>query len=197
MFDKLMLLLAQLPAQTPQQNPEITRLLAELKDPVLPEQIGLWPPAVGWWVLLVILLIGITSITVLFFQQHRARRYRREALHALQNIQDNTVNDPQLAGALAALLKQTFITASPGSRNLVAQFYGTKWRAVLHTACSMEKLPYEQQTAFNGICGEHKYQAGFELDKLAVFKACRYWIARHKQLSHQQIAFALQQKEAK
>ena len=60
--------------------------LAQLKDIHLPDAVGLWPLAWGWWVLLILLvLIALTAFLML--RRHRQRnRYRAAALAELQQL---------------------------------------------------------------------------------------------------------------
>jgi len=56
--------------------------LDQLKDIHLPEAVGFWPPALGWWLLaavfVVILLTGI-----LLYKRHQKNAYRRSAVRQL------------------------------------------------------------------------------------------------------------------
>ncbi|SMF40040.1 protein of unknown function [Alteromonadaceae bacterium Bs31] len=183
---------AQAPMQIPGNNQQVAKLLGQLHDPVLPSKIGIWPPAPGWWLLVT---LGVVLIAFLLKRIHSGRRfnlYRREALKALEKIKNDKTDDQQIASALSGLLKQTFISASPGSRNLIAQFYGTAWQNLVHACCTLEKLPFEQQQALNRLCGEGKYQKSFDLDTQAAFKACKYWISKHKPLKMKELQTVLQ-----
>ena len=53
-------------------------LLNQLADIRLPNEIGLWPPAPGWWVLLVILLFALYA-AFKAFSKRRALQYSLNA----------------------------------------------------------------------------------------------------------------------
>ena len=53
--------------------------LDKLHDIVLPETVGWWPLAPGWYVLLLALLIAVSWISIRLIQQWNQNRFRREA----------------------------------------------------------------------------------------------------------------------
>lgn len=71
-------------------------LLSQLADIHLPEPVSFWPPAPGWWVLAVLLLIA----GVLFWRWY-ARRYARQevcrqALAELQRCYERYADTPEM-----------------------------------------------------------------------------------------------------
>ena len=58
--------------------------LAALRDIHLPEAVALWPPAPGWWLLIVVLLISCLGIGV--FLRLRRRSLKRAALLELDGV---------------------------------------------------------------------------------------------------------------
>jgi len=169
----------QNPMPSPAENPQIAQLLAQLKGPALPDAIAQWPVAPGWWILYAVCLIAIVLVSWIVVSRYRKSAYRRQALARLDFLQ-NEENAQKFSYALAALLKQTFISASPASRSLVARLHGKNWQALLFDTCAVHKLPVEQQTALAEICGDAKYHPQFTLNKNTAIKACRFWIKNHK-----------------
>jgi hypothetical protein len=53
-----------------------------LRDIHLPGPIGWWPPAVGWWLLAALLLVGLALYASRYYQS----RHRRVALKSLQRV---------------------------------------------------------------------------------------------------------------
>ncbi len=53
-----------------------------LRDIHLPGPIGWWPPAVGWWLLVALLLVGLALYALRYYQS----RHRRVALKSLQRV---------------------------------------------------------------------------------------------------------------
>jgi hypothetical protein len=53
-----------------------------LRDIHLPGPIGLWPPAIGWWLLLALVLVGVALYALRWYQS----RHRRAARRSLQRV---------------------------------------------------------------------------------------------------------------
>jgi hypothetical protein len=96
------------------------------------ETIG-WPILAG--VLLIVLIIGV----FILIRKYIKNRYRREALQALENMND--------AGAIAKIfvvLKQVAMKAF--GRESVGNLYGKEWLQFLEkTGKGVKMLPYESQ----------------------------------------------------
>ena len=103
-----------------------------LRDLHLPEAIGWWPLAPGWW-----LLIGLAAVGLaLLLRQYLRRRARGAARrHALQQLQDLTAEYEQhrdavrFSSALSELLRRTMLAYAP--RQEVAGLTGDAWLAWL------------------------------------------------------------------
>ena len=106
----------------PTQDP-----LAQLRDIHLPEPISAWPPALGWWVVFII-IIALLAASVYYWCKHIQRnRYRKYALKQLAILQrQNSTNYLQ---QLNRLLKQTALAAEPTTD--IAGLSGQQWLAFL------------------------------------------------------------------
>ena len=103
-------------------NPMST--LAELRDIVTPPPPSAWPWAMGWWILLILgLLLLSTSIWWLWRWQHRSIP-RRLALKQLAQLQQH-VADPQTLRQLSQLLREVALQAHPWEQ--VACLNGRRW----------------------------------------------------------------------
>jgi len=58
-------------------------LKQQLRDIHLPEQIGWWPLAYGWWMLIVIAVISLVALVVLLIRKRQSNLYRKFALTEL------------------------------------------------------------------------------------------------------------------
>ena len=67
-------------------------LLAQLADIHLPEPVSFWPPAPGWWVLAILLLVLILWTTRKSFTVSRRRKIKARALAELQKCYENYAN---------------------------------------------------------------------------------------------------------
>lgn len=89
-----------------------------LHDVVTPPPVPWWPPTPGWAVVLAVLALAVLALLLQAFIHWQQNRYRREALHLLE--------DPATVPAQwPALLKRTALTAWP--RGEVAPLTGTAW----------------------------------------------------------------------
>ncbi len=101
-----------------------------LRDLHLPEAIGWWPLAPGWW-----LLMGLAAVGLGLLLRHYLRRRARGAArrHALQQLKDLTAEYEQhrdavrFSAALSELLRRTMLAYAP--REDVAGLTGDAWLA--------------------------------------------------------------------
>lgn len=101
--------------------------LAALRGLHLPEPVGFWPVAPGWWI-----LVGATLLLVAGAVVWRHRRRTSLARHALSEVErlSRSETDPQrLATALSALLRRVALRrfGRPG----VASLSGVSWQIFL------------------------------------------------------------------
>ena len=108
--------------------------LTQLRPNHLPEPIGLWPPAIGWWLLAAMVIIALTSLTLFVYRRWQKNRYRSQALQlaraALSHYQQHQ-NPRQLAHECNELLKRVALHAFP--KEPVAALNGTAWSEFLAT----------------------------------------------------------------
>ncbi len=86
--------------------------LANLKPLIAPAPVSWWPPAPGWWVLGILLLIALAGLTVWGWKRwrhFRGTRYQREALQLLATLSEQDP-DTQLQ-AVATILRRAAICA--------------------------------------------------------------------------------------
>jgi len=107
--------------------PELFDLMHGLQ---LPEPVSLMPQTRGWGTVLVVLGAVLALSGLRFLRWRRRNRYRREALDSLSRLEERLQDDaPGGAAAVAALVKQTALTAWP--RSSVAPLYGEAWARFL------------------------------------------------------------------
>ncbi len=109
-------------------------LLAQLADIHLPEAVSFWPPAPGWWLLAVILLIAFVVAARKIAQQKRLLKIRKFALAELENCyrtfaeSDQTdLNELKLryANQFNSVLRRVALYHYPGKN--VASLSGQDW----------------------------------------------------------------------
>ena len=99
-----------------------------LRDLHLPEPVGWWPLAPGWWFLAIIALVALVwGVLRLYrrWRQNAARRYAltQLALHEAQYLEHR--NPVVLGKALSALLRRGMLAYAP--RHEVAGLTGNRW----------------------------------------------------------------------
>ena len=103
-----------------------------LRDLHLPEPVGWWPLAPGWWFLIAIVLVGLGWLLRQAWrwrQFHAPRRYAMRELAALEAEYLATRNPVQLGKQLSQLLRRCMLAYAP--RQDVAGLTGEAWLAWL------------------------------------------------------------------
>ena len=101
--------------------------LQGLRDIHLPAPVPLWPPAPGWW-LLALLMVLLLVATVWLWKRHRRTAYRRAAFKELQHLQQALRQgqaDTAIISELSILLRRAAI--SRYGRDQVASLNGKAW----------------------------------------------------------------------
>ena len=103
-----------------------------LRDLHLPEAIGWWPLAPGWWVLVALALAGLGYLVRLYLRRRSRAAARR---HALARLNELTADFEQhrdaiaFSSAVSRLLRRTMLAYAP--RQEVAGLTGDAWLAWL------------------------------------------------------------------
>lgn len=130
--------------------PDIQAELAKLHDIRLPEPIGWWPLAPGWWMLIALILFCVLAGLAIEFRRRRSLRHA--ALRELAGLKarlDGDAAAPEVATNLAVLLRRV-VLSGPEARKLAA-VSGPGWAAELgrgpggmseHIAALIANAPY-------------------------------------------------------
>lgn len=112
-----------------------------LRDLHLPEAIGWWPLAPGWWLLLALLLLGLALAARASYRRHRRNAARRGALAELKRLEsawDADRNTAALAAGTSDLLRRAMLAYAP--RHEVAGLTGRAWLEWLDRG--LERRPF-------------------------------------------------------
>lgn len=170
---------AQQAQPTPQPSPEAQELLAQLRDIHEPAPISWWPPAPGWWLLAVLLLVCIAAVALWLSHRRlkqRRNRYRVEAVRLLELVDTETEEAPQ---EINEILKRVAVTTygRPACGNLT----GEAWLNFLN-----QSAPDECPQAAQQVLLEHLYRKG-DTD-IAGNEALRdyalLWVRKHEVRKH-------------
>lgn len=152
--------------------------LAQLQDIHLPAEIGLWPPAWGWWLLLV-LSIAIISALGFFIKRKKSRNaYRALAKKELIKIQQE-YSDEQNSEYLQAVSIVLRRTALSGFGNLFnASLKGDEWLQWLDVQCAKTNRQFSQGVGRVLLIGP--YQKSPQFDRTELHRLCALWISEHR-----------------
>lgn len=103
-----------------------------LRDLHLPEAIGWWPIAPGWWLVIVLLLVGLGYLFRLYLRTRSRGAARRGALRQLNELTaefEQHRDAVAFCSRLSELLRRTMLAYAP--RHEVAGLTGDAWLAWL------------------------------------------------------------------
>jgi hypothetical protein len=146
-----------------------TSPLAELKDIHLPEPTMLWPPAIGWWILLVVIISVIIALVIWRIRRWRLSKAKRNALAELSNLTQASPDWPQ---SLQTLMRR--LTISYFEQAQVAHLHGQQWVQFLVS----QLKPAQQEQCKNDLqmLVDAQYKANIDLNFEQQAKTVKYWI---------------------
>ncbi len=150
--------------------------LSQLRDIHLPDSIGWWPIAPGWYLLVIVSIVALMSVLFFLNRYYVNGRARRQALRLLAMFQQQYERDAnaQLSAArVSELLKRVALVYFP--REKVAGLQGESWIAFLtNTASGLD---------FNCVRTElleTPYQPMMDCDLHRLFTVARAWINQRR-----------------
>jgi len=151
--------------------------LAGLRDYHLPELPSWWPPGPGWWVLLAILLLGVTA-GAWWYRRHRSRQAAtRQALHELSDLRERASREGQSAACLrqlSRLLRRYAMSRYP--HHEVAALTGEPWLRFLDRHGGGER--FQQEPGRRLIQAPYRAEPVAEWDEL--LSLVEEWIRRNR-----------------
>lgn len=152
-------------------NPDPAEL--PLRDIHLPAPVSWWPPAPGWWLLALILLLA-SLLAWLWLRHRRQRRWARAALAELAELDAAfraDGNAHRLCSEVSLLLRRIAVLdrATPEHAALT----GEDWLAWLDRPLGGGMF----QTGPGRVLLNGPYDPKIELDADALIELCRRWIA--------------------
>jgi len=147
-----------------------------LRDIHIPEAIGLWPPAIGWWILALL-------IPLLLFLSYKLykRITRKTALKSvkkqLKALKINThLDEHEKLIELSSLMRRTAVSIFP--REDAASLTGNKWLDFLDKNSPAQLF----NTSTGQLLINAAYQKTPDLNELmALFDVCENWINQQKE----------------
>jgi len=149
--------------------------LANLHPLRTPPPIDWWPPAPGWWVLGVLVLVTSLALAWYLIRRYRANAYRRRALAQLAQLAEEyqrRQDELQFLADTNALLKSVALVAYP--RRDVAARSGEAWLTFLNS-----QLKKEEQFPSEFVTGAYqKSSPGIDMARLR--HCATAWIRQHE-----------------
>ena len=113
-------------------QPQMPDPLAQLRPNSLPDPVGFWPPAPGWWIASAVLLTIIATAAVWLYRLWRKNRYRKQALKQVDELfsaWQQHQDERRFAHDCNRLLKKVALHAYP--QKDIASLSGTGWQEFL------------------------------------------------------------------
>ncbi len=152
--------------------------IEQLRDLHLPEAIGLWPPAPGWWLLALLSVALLCGLGYWGYRASQRNRYRRLALRELAVLSHSDLRHqhPQRwLQQLNQLLRRTALAAYPQAT--VAPLHGAAWIDFLYRSSQLEG--FRQSAGASLASGP--YQPRINPDVAALQQLAEQWIRQHRQ----------------
>ena len=147
-----------------------------LRDIHLPEAVSWWPPAIGWWLLLILIPLSIWGLYCLYKRLTR-RTAIKSAKRVLAEIKLNDQHDPlQQLQALSAWLRR--VAMSQDSRQQTAALTGDSWLRYLDQ--SVEGSPFSEGVGRVLADAQYRKTAPDNLDLVALTALCEDWLRGQK-----------------
>lgn len=143
-----------------------------LKDIHLPEPVGFWPPAPGWW--LIAIVIPVSYLLLLYiYRRYKQKSVLKSAAKMLENIKNLENSDPlQTLAAISAWLRRVAISTAP--RENVAGLQGSAWLAWLDAG--LADAPFSQGMGRCLADAPYRQSVPADIDFNALFKICERWL---------------------
>jgi hypothetical protein len=146
--------------------------LAQLRDIHLPEPVGWWPLAPGWYVLMLLILLIMMIITYRVYKRHVNGLAKNKALELLTFYKDHYDKDrnAQVASArVSELLRRVALVYYP--RAQVAGLHGDDWVEFLNK--TSKKIDFKPVKA---MLLDSPFKTGETVNLKPLFTRAEQWI---------------------
>jgi uncharacterized protein DUF4381 len=147
-----------------------------LRDIHLPEAIGSWPPAMGWWMLLILITLSLYFCWLLYKKLTRQTAVKK-ANKLLAAIKlDQQTNDLQKLQHLSQLLRRVAISVAP--RQQSAGLTGAAWLEFLDS--SIKGSPFSQGIGRCLADAHYRQSLPDDIDLAALISLSEAWLKEQK-----------------
>ncbi len=149
-----------------------------LKDIHTPEMIGWWPPALGWWLLAILIPVAIAFLIWLFKRLTRKTAIKTAKKFLNELKLDTTADNGKKLTELSMLVRRVAISTSP--RTKVASLTGHSWLAFLDD--SVKGSPFSEGVGRYLADAPYRQSPPDDLDISQLISLCENWLnAQNKQ----------------
>lgn len=142
-----------------------------LRDYHLPAPVGWWPPAPGWWALVVLILVSIGAAAYLW-KRWRRPTVRKLALAELNRLEREPISSVEKVQRLSVLLRR--IGLSTAGRAEVAGLAGQAWLQWLDRPLAEPRF----SRGPGRLLLDAPYRPNLDGDLDELFGLCRDWLDR-------------------
>jgi hypothetical protein len=158
--------------------------LSQLADIHLPDPVSFWPLAPGWWIVIVLILMGLCWLGFLSVRKlilnRRLQAAQRELEKAIQTYRDHIkdgLGDQNQAGldylyAVNTVLNRVALYTNPKRSREIAKLTGTPWLAYLDQSYG----GVEFQDGPGKVLAEGQYRPIFSGEIESLYTLTQSWI---------------------
>ena len=157
-------------------QPQMPDPLAGLRPNALPDPVGLWPPAPGWWLVGVLILIALVYAGLWLYRLWRKNRYRKQALKEAEKLFNNYLqhqDERRFAHDCNRLLKKVALHAYP--KQDIASLSGQNWLEFLATTGNNNVFLDDSGEAL----GDQRFNPDWTPNVSALKNLTLNWIRKH------------------
>ena len=147
-----------------------------LRDIHIPDAIGLWPPAIGWWILAILIPIMLYLLwrSVRFITRKTALKSAKKQFKMLKINSDLTAQQRLIN--VSQLMRRTAISLE--TNKSVAGLTGQGWLTFLNSSLKTPVFNHD----LGVLLTEGLYQPQIEEDNMTqLVEACEQWLQQQKE----------------
>jgi hypothetical protein len=146
-----------------------------LKDIHLPEAISWFPPAIGWW-LLIILMPLLIYLSITLYQRLTRKTALKTAKQLLTQLINSPLDNNQKLSELSVLLRRVAISIMPAQQ--VASLTGDAWLAFLDSA--LKDAPFSTGAGRCLLDAPYRKLPPSDAELSALIQLCFQWLNAQK-----------------
>ena len=157
------------------QNP-----LDQLRANHLPDPVSFWPPAIGWWILALLVLILLVAAGYWLTRYWLRNRYRKQGCLQADTLYmkyQQHKNPRQFAHDCNRLLKQVALHAYPQQN--IAALHGSKWLQFLATTGRNQQFTEKEGQALGEGRFTPRGTQDDPSDVTTLHRLTQSWIRKH------------------